>query len=102
MAANGVRVNGEPVAYERSAGLGVGSDGSVQGSDATVIDPVQIQLALDVVACKREVDYVRRLADGQAAEQDPVMAKYEPELTAHIQALRKDARAVIAEYEAQQ
>lgn len=70
---------------------------------ALEISEEQIELALRTVACKSEVDFVRRLADQVAALQAPVVAEYADELVAARQRtdeLVAKARAMVAEAQA--
>lgn len=79
--------------------------GLVKGTDWNSINAEQIELALEVVACKDEVDYVQRLADALAAKQAPIIEEYASELVAHGQKLDDllaEADEVVAEYKATQ
>lgn len=53
-----------------------------RGADASEISAEQIRLALDVVACKDEVDFTRRMAEVESSLQAPIIAKYAGELVA--------------------
>lgn len=81
-----------------------GSEGSVEGADFATIDPEQIALALQVVECKDQVDYVQGLADVLAAQQAPIVEKYAAEMIAHrqkIDAKLAEADQILADYQAQ-
>ena len=75
------------------------SRGFPLGADAEAVDDEQIALALQVVYCKTQVDFVPRLAAIMAALQAPVIEQYLPDLTAQrgrIDEAVAEARELIA------
>lgn len=83
------------------AGLTPDSDnpGFPRGADFNRIDEEQIRLALQVVECKSQIDFVERLADLMAQQQAPVLVEYADELLAEratADAVVAEARAVLA------
>ncbi|WP_157270197.1 hypothetical protein [Paraoerskovia marina] len=67
---------------------GLEPDGlSVEGADPSQISAEQIELALRVVHCKDEVDFVHRAVVEVSRAQLPVVERYEDELTAHRAAI---------------
>ncbi len=74
---------------------------AVKGADFAAISAEQIELALQVVACKDRVDLIRRMADIVAAAQAPIIEKYATELSAQkerMDALRLQAKSYLAEH----
>ncbi|MFI9486978.1 hypothetical protein ACIG47_11360 [Promicromonospora sp. NPDC052451] len=70
--------------------------GFARGADSREISAEQIELALKVVACKDEVDYVQRLADVMADKQAPIIEDYATEMVAQ----KEKTDQVVAEAEA--
>lgn len=60
---------------------------AVKGTDISEISAEQIDLALRVVECKDDVDFVRRAVVEVARHQLPIVERYENELTAHRAAI---------------
>jgi hypothetical protein len=72
---------------------------SVEGADLSVVSEEQIRLALQVVACKEQTNFTARMADLEAAQQAPIVVKYQDELIEHRRALDAaldHAREIIA------
>lgn len=75
--------------------------GSAVGADPKTISPAQVKLALKVVACKSDVDYVPRLARIMADEQAPIIARYGRDMVAfrsRVDRLVADANTYTAEH----
>lgn len=75
------------------------SPGHPLGAEVDRIDEEQIRMALQVVECKSQIDFVPRLADLEAQLEAPVLVEYADELLearADTDALVAEARAVLA------
>lgn len=75
--------------------------GFARGADTREISAEQIELALNVVACKDEVDYVQRLADIMANKQAPIIEDYATEMVAQKDKTEQavsEAEAYISEH----
>lgn len=73
------------------------------GAKGDHISLEQIEMAVQVVECKNEVDFTARVANAQAALQAPVIEKYADEMFAHRTQMAtaiKEARKLHAEMEA--
>jgi hypothetical protein len=73
--------------------------GFVEGVDVNHITEEQIELAVQVVQCKQDVDFTQRVATIWAAREAPVLEKYAKELVAQAAANKKvvdDAQALIS------
>jgi hypothetical protein len=86
------------------AGKGLEPDPDVawaaKGANPGEISAEQISLALEVVSCKDQVDFVRRTSDIVADAQAPIIEQYSAELVAQrdrIDEARQKARAFLAE-----